>query len=327
MKLRIAIEGLDQTIFENNYQDYLTEKDGITEKTITENYPFGKIQMHHIQFEGVYIHYGDMRLKEKTNLKVHSDFQIIEMHFSFEGSNTSYFDDRNMEFTFSKNQHNIVYLPHFNGTFTFDHAADYKMFEVGLSLSLFERLASYDSTLIESMFLAIEQQKTSFMRDNNLPITPQMHFIIDEIVNCNRTGFTKRLFIEAKIIELFMLQLEQFEMHEKPKNSSLKNDDIDKIYEVKTILENNLEAPLSLMELSRTVGINDFKLKKGFKEVFGNTVFGYLNELKMNRAQLLLLNNDLSVAEIARLTGYKNPTHFTAAFKKKFGVLPGSLRK
>ena len=99
------------------------------------------------------------------------------------------------------------------------------------------------------------------------------------------------------------------------------------MYKVKTILENNLEAPLSLMELSRTVGINDFKLKKGFKEVFGNTVFGYLNELKMNRAQLLLLNNDLSVAEIARLTGYKNPTHFTAAFKKKFGVLPGSLRK
>ncbi|UZR96545.1 helix-turn-helix transcriptional regulator [Chondrinema litorale] len=327
MKLRIAIEGLDQTVYENNYQEYLSEKHGISEQTFTENYYFGKIQMHHIQFEGVYIHYGDMMLKEKTNLKVNSDFQIIEMHFAFSGSNTSYFDDQNMKFSFNKNQHNIVYLPHFNGTFSFDHASEYKMFEVGLSLSLFERLANYDSALMESMFLAIEQQKSSFMRKNNLPITPQMHFIIEEVINCNRTGFTKRLFIEAKIIELFMLQLEQFEMYEKPQNSSLKNDDIDKIYEAKTILENNLETPLSLMELSRTVGINDFKLKKGFKEVFGNTVFGYLNDLKMNRAQLLLLNNDLSVSEIARLTGYKNPTHFTAAFKKKFGVLPGSLKK
>lgn len=327
MKVKIAIEGLNHTIYENDYLDFFSNQHGITEETITKNFHFGEVKVHHIQFEGVYIHYGDMMFKQRINLRVKSDFPVVEMHFAFSGNSTSYLDDQDQKFTFSKNQHNIVYMPYFDGTFTFDDSPDYKMFEVGLSLSLFERFANYDSALIENMFRAIESQKSSHIRKKNLPITPQMHFIINEIINCNRTGFTKRLFLEAKIIELFMLQVEQFEMYDNPVNSSLKNDDVDKIYEAKTILENNLETPLSLMELSRKVGINDFKLKKGFKEVFGNTVFGYLNDLKMNRAQLLLLNNNLSVAEIARLSGYKNPTHFTAAFKKKFGILPGSLKK
>ncbi|WP_256441273.1 helix-turn-helix transcriptional regulator [Chitinophaga sp. HK235] len=71
---------------------------------------------------------------------------------------------------------------------------------------------------------------------------------------------------------------------------------------------------------------NDFKLKKGFKEMFGNTVFGYMNQVRMEKAKLLLLEGKNSIADISFTVGYKNPQHFTAAFKKHFGYLPSELK-
>lgn len=72
--------------------------------------------------------------------------------------------------------------------------------------------------------------------------------------------------------------------------------------------------------------MNDFKLKEGFKELFENTVFGYLADVRMQKAYSLLQSKEHSIAEIAHLIGYKNPHHFSAAFKKKFDVAPSKLK-
>lgn len=78
------------------------------------------------------------------------------------------------------------------------------------------------------------------------------------------------------------------------------------------------------MELAHKCGLNDFKLKSGFKQLYGNTVFGYLGNLRMEVA-LRLLKEQKSVRLVAEEIGYKNPQHFTAAFKKKYGVLPSQV--
>lgn len=108
--------------------------------------------------------------------------------------------------------------------------------------------------------------------------------------------------------------------------SYLKGHDIEKIYFAKKILEQNIQTPCSLIELSRKVGLNDFKLKKGFKELLGTTVFGYLLTLRMAHAKLLL-EQKRSVSEVAHEVGYKNPHHFTAAFKKRYALLPRDINR
>jgi AraC-like DNA-binding protein len=74
------------------------------------------------------------------------------------------------------------------------------------------------------------------------------------------------------------------------------------------------------------IGLNDFKLKKGFKELFGTTVFSYLNELKMDYAKRLILDEKKTIYEVAMTLGYSEPHHFYAAFKRRFGYSPGELK-
>ena len=88
-----------------------------------------------------------------------------------------------------------------------------------------------------------------------------------------------------------------------------------------------MQSPCSLIELVELSGLNDFKLKRGFKELFGTTVFGYLFDLRIERAQEMLREGKQSIAEISFHIGYKNPQHFTAAFKRKFGYLPSEIKQ
>jgi AraC-like DNA-binding protein len=98
------------------------------------------------------------------------------------------------------------------------------------------------------------------------------------------------------------------------------------MHEAKEILLARADNPPTIYELAKMVGTNDFKLKKGFKEVFGNTIFGFLLDFKMEKGRKLLRYTNKTTSEIAHLLGYSHPGHFTSAFKKKFGITPSALR-
>ena len=104
----------------------------------------------------------------------------------------------------------------------------------------------------------------------------------------------------------------------------LRSADIERIHEAKDILISNMQNPPSLFDLARQVGLNDYKLKIGFRQVFGTTVFGYLRECRMERARLLFEERKLNVAEVAFAIGYTHLGHFADSFKKQFGIKPSS---
>lgn len=77
-----------------------------------------------------------------------------------------------------------------------------------------------------------------------------------------------------------------------------------------------------MKELSKQHGLNEYQLKVGFKEIYGSTVYGYVMDAKLQKSRLLLDSGRYSVNEVAFQIGYQNPSHFIAAFKKKFGTTP-----
>jgi len=107
----------------------------------------------------------------------------------------------------------------------------------------------------------------------------------------------------------------------------LSGNDLSKLHAARDIITENIQHPPSLMELARMVGINDFKLKAGFKIEFSNTVFGYLNDLRLDMAKKDLLQKNKSITEIAYDTGYSSLSHFSNAFKKRYGVSPISAQR
>jgi AraC-like DNA-binding protein len=155
-------------------------------------------------------------------------------------------------------------------------------------------------------------------------INPATRLVLQQIIQNRQAGRIKRLFLEARIFELIIAYFSQ-----KPERETriIKSDDIEKIILAKELVSCDLQHPNSLTELSRKVGINDYKLKIGFKELTGYTVFGYLYKIRMEKAYHLLSKEKKAVNEVSFLVGYKNAQHFIAAFKKQYHILPGSLNK
>lgn len=160
-------------------------------------------------------------------------------------------------------------------------------------------------------------------------MTPNLQIALYQMLNCSYHGLTRFLFLEGKALELVAFQLEQFLFSRKREKSPqvLRQSDIERIHEARDIVIRNMKQPLSLMELARQVGLNEFKLKRGFRRVFGKTVFGYLHELRMERSRLLLEEGQMNVKEISYAVGYMDSGRFSDAFKRQFGVRPSLYYK
>lgn len=153
------------------------------------------------------------------------------------------------------------------------------------------------------------------------PISPNMEQLLQQLVDCPYTGATQALYIESKALELLTLQLETWKQ-QYLQAPTLRKDDIERLHHARDLLIQQSENPPLLIELAHQVGLNDRKLKQGFRQLFGTTVFGYLQDYRLGQAKQLLADASLSIAAVAMSVGYRNPEAFSTAFRRKFSVSP-----
>jgi AraC-like DNA-binding protein len=153
--------------------------------------------------------------------------------------------------------------------------------------------------------------------------TPEMQTILWQILNCPYQALTRQLYLEAKVLELMALRLENLqEFPPLDSTITLKPEQINSIHQARNILINNFTNPPTLLALAKQVNLNDCTLKKGFQQIFGITVFGYLHNYRMERAKELLLDTTLTVNQVAQSVGYASRSAFMTAFRKKFSTSP-----
>ena len=119
---------------------------------------------------------------------------------------------------------------------------------------------------------------------------------------------------------------ESGEVISKRKNFALNAYDREQIREVASHIQQNLANPSSIVDLSKQFGVNEHKLKNGFKEVFGTTIFDYLQQVRMKEARKYLLDSEKPIKSIAEMAGYQHVSAFSVAFKKFYDLTPGELR-
>lgn len=324
----------DELIFEeslpDDFEGMTKATAGLCEKISTIPISVGSFHARETWFHGMHLSYGEVTLNRPIGVQIESTMSVIEMHFALSGqSDMSYNKIAGMPDDFQPLQHNLMYTPGFNGTFHITpQTSGHRFFEVHLTENYFRNLVQEECRVLGGLVEKMDRKEMASAGKHNLAITAQMQRIISDILGCQRKGSLQRIYLESKVLELLMLQAEQFEDSlNSAKRPSLKAADIDRIHYAKTLIERDLNAPASLGELARLVGLNDFKLKKGFKEVYGTTVFGYLHDLRMEQARRMLLDDHKTVGEAADNAGYRNAHHFTAAFKKYFGHLPSELKR
>lgn len=165
-----------------------------------------------------------------------------------------------------------------------------------------------------------------FLLESPTPVlTAKMKYVFDTIWDYPDPDGLKKLYIESKVLDLLSLQCQLLLQEPAKKRNPLPAADIDKLHAARMLLEQRLEQPPSLAELSKLCQLNEFKLKKGFRELFNTTVYGFVHESRLTRAQQMIREGQQNMSEIAYQLGYSHPQHFQRAFKKQFGVTPGSL--
>ncbi|NEP19179.1 MAG: helix-turn-helix transcriptional regulator [Leptolyngbya sp. SIO4C1] len=195
-----------------------------------------------------------------------------------------------------------------------------------------ERFASFAGNADKEIDPALKQliqqpDQQNYVRLGNT--SPMMQAIMQQILHCPYWGMTKRMYLESKLLELMALLLDQEKEVQQGEliNTSLNPDDIDRLHHARNLLLQQIKQPPSLKELARQAGLNEYTLKRGFRQVFGRTVFGYLHDHRMEQARQLLETGIYKVEDVAQTVGYRNLSAFSRAFHKHFGVLARDCKK
>lgn len=142
-------------------------------------------------------------------------------------------------------------------------------------------------------------------------------------------GLILRTFLESKVLELLALVLSQYEDDQKPSSRQvmLRERDEEALLNAKKIVMDRLQNPPSIKELARMVGINELKLKKGYKQLFHTTIYQHIRQERLNLAKVLLAEDKWNVSQVAGRIGYTNKSHFATVFKEKFGLFPKEFQR
>jgi AraC-like DNA-binding protein len=230
--------------------------------------------------------------------------------------------DCKTQFTFKKNQYILHYTSEESQAELWTNQESLKYLQIQIRyeyiFNLIDPKSNRESAeILEQMI----HNNFIFLHKETPPnMTVEMHMIIKEILSYYRKGVMQKLFVEAKIIKLLILILEQF--NEKDTAQDLPETPL----LIKKFVDDNFHRNIKIEEISKILGINESKIRKEFKIHYHITIVDYISELRMLKAKKLIVNKELMIKEIAIDCGYEYVQNFTRAFKKKFGISPEKLR-
>ena len=150
-----------------------------------------------------------------------------------------------------------------------------------------------------------------------------MSVVLSQIMETKVHKSIQTLYFKGKVYELLSLFFNKSGDADVEQCPFLVDEEnVGKIRKAKEIILSQMTEPPTLQELSAEIGLNIKKLKEGFKQIYGDTVYGYLLDHKMNEARSMLNSKQYNINEISLKLGYSTSSHFIAAFKKKFGTTP-----
>ncbi|HEU4553112.1 MAG TPA: AraC family transcriptional regulator [Chitinophaga sp.] len=153
--------------------------------------------------------------------------------------------------------------------------------------------------------------------------------VLEQMVHHNYEGVLKHIFLQSKALELLLFSSDQFMQNDTEERYGCRfltqMEDREKIEKARSILLEQLDAPITIRDLARRVAMNECYLKKGFKAMYGTTIYDYFQKERMEKARGLLYEKGMSVSDVAILMGYSCISHFSTAFKKHTGLKPCEL--
>ena len=244
---------------------------------------------------------------------------LIQFHFNVKGKGKFIFNNNSYTLDLNEEKALLLYNPQKELPLHLEISSKSWIISILISIKKFHTLFSSDSEMIP--FLSKDNLEKKYYTEES--ISPSMAIVLNQIFHYNQNSSIKTLYLKGKSYELLSLF---FNTNEDPNAEHCPflsdEENVLKIKKAKEIIIKNMAEPPSLQALSDEVGISLKKLKAGFKEIYGETVFNFLFDYKMEVARKLLDTGSYNVNEVGSKIGYSTSSHFIAAFKKKFGTTP-----
>ena len=263
------------------------------------------------------IHKNETSVLQKFNRLVSKDF--IQFHFCLKGSCELVFNEGSYKLSLSQGKSLLLYNPQRTLPINLISEGGSNVITLLISIKKFHLLFSDEASYIT--FLSRENILKKYYTEES--ISPSMSIVLTQLLNFNLNNSVKPLYFKGKTFELLSLYFntsDEANLEQCPFLVSETN--VNKIKLAKDIIINRLSEPPTLIDLANEIGLSLKKLKEGFKQIYGDSVYSFLIDYKMELARKLLESGDYNVNEVSLKIGYSTSSHFIAAFKKKYGTTP-----
>ena len=268
---------------------------------------------------GFYVLYFQNESAEKQTFERAINSTFIQMHFCLRGNSKFLFNNSSYSFDVLDNRCILLYNPQRTLPINLEIHPKTTLISILISIEKFHSLFSKESGFIT--FLSNENSNKKYYDDAE--IKPTVAIVLQQIINSSINSSIRELYVKGKIYELLSLHFQKDEASIGEYCPFLVDEqNVLKIRKAKEIIISRMAEPPSLQELADEIGLNLKRLKEGFKQIYGDTVYSFLFDYKMEYARKLLESNQYNVNEVGLQVGYSTASHFIAAFRKKFGTTP-----
>jgi len=264
-----------------------------------------------------------LRLKNETEFKTVEKYPVghehIQFHFCLKGKMCFTFNEGNYSFPLLESHSMLLYNPQKALPIEVELEPSSWLISVLVSIKKFHSLFSSDADHIS--FLSTENASKKYY--DNQPFNSSIAIVLSQILQVKVHDSIKSLYFKGKVYELLSLY---FNKSEDPSIEQcpflIDEENVRKIRMAKDIILDRMTDPPSLIQLASEIGLSLKKLKEGFKQLYGETVYAYLLDHKMEEGRRMLDSQKFNVNEVGTNLGYSTASHFIAAFKKKYGTTP-----
>ena len=260
---------------------------------------------------------NDTAHNQKVSREIDSSF--IQFHFCLKGSAKFVFNDGRYALEVSEENSLLLYNTQMDLPLNLELNANSWLVSVVMTIRKFHSLFSKEASYIP--FLSDENRDKKYYTQEG--VSPAIAVVLSQMMNYNLHPSIKELYIKGKVYELISLYFNKgtdADIEQCP--FLVDEDNVRRIRQAKEIMISRMAEPPTLTELSDEIGLSLKKLKEGFKQIYGDSVFSFLFDYKMEYARKMLETGQHNVNEVGLKVGYSTSSHFIAAFKKKYGTTP-----
>jgi len=318
-------EGIDgDTLFNST----VFHKDAIN-WVMSDIFGQGSIQM--IKFRsGITLSIQRRRFKHPTKLYAQNNMECFGFNFCLSGFERHKVNGIGKDVQFCQDNNGFILAK--NGyQWQFDVPVEQNLLLISICLTsnIFREIVCDQKERLPSVFQSVCDDKVPEFESVTMPSTPQIRLALTQMLNPSLDLSHRRLYFEAKSLELIDLILDSLNQTNSNDRSArhFQSSEIDRLCHVREVMQKDLANPPSLCDLAKIAGMNHCKLNRGFKALFGNTVFGCLRDMRLEKARQLLTTGKMNVTEASCFVGYSCLSHFSSAFKEQYKMNPRECLK